>query len=381
MKRKITFDAGSNVGMRFAGNKVIEVMSGNQAEKAGVHNGWVVTKINDKITKKKSSITNILSETKIKGEKIVFEFKVPKTNANNSHHKTNRASSGPLPFPTSESWRHRPLYIRLNPMAKDQKILGRPLRETETSDDLAADEIEVNRDQAVFEFETDLFKGLAIIRIVNASNAGSDSYFTGRNRTMQTTIQGVFKKNILMKDVQTGQEFNKPFVNIPAQFVIRPVMAIIRKLSPTLEADFFCDRPYMLSPLICTAQAMHVTPSLDEAQDILEEPIEKTGLIRKKNNLNAGSFGDSRSERKSFFNQQDNLSNCSFHTGIVYTMDFYQHMFHPNTYEFNAGIRNVSLISYLNGQPMTIMAKLRDTQQYLWNFEVWHEKLLETTSD
>lgn len=66
----------------------------------------------------------------------------------------------------------------------------------------------------------------------------------------------------------------------------------------------------------------------------------------------------------------------SFQPGLVYTFDFYQHMLYPASLEFKVALGTFDLARYLNSQPILMMAKLWGSDRYLWNVELWHEKLL-----
>ena len=67
----------------------------------------------------------------------------------------------------------------------------------------------------------------------------------------------------------------------------------------------------------------------------------------------------------------------SFQPGLIYTMDFYQHMLIPATLELKIpALGTYDVARYINCQPIQMMTKLWGTKNYLWNFEAWHEKLL-----
>lgn len=45
-------------------------------------------------------------------------------------------------------------------------------------------------------------------------------------------------------------------------------------------------------------------------------------------------------------------------TGVVYTFDFYQHLYNAVTFELDLGFRKVKLADYLNHQPAQVRAVL-----------------------
>lgn len=284
---------------------------------------------------------------------------------------------------------------RANGSLQDRSLsLGKKKKKSakgETKDDdappsiLFPDSIFFNHKWAVIDFESTLFKGRAILRVKNCIKGGGGSYFKGRKRKFQMTIQGRFKRRLSMGSVVTGQEFDCRFKKLPPTWAIRSVLSVMQALSPSLQSDLTCDQPYARSAMAATVQAMSVTdPDNKKGRlpDIMEEPVENTKLIRKTNGqpINPSKRREMTSQqRKKYFSKRKNLLNSSFDPCFVYTFDFYQHMLQPSTFEFDAGvpiIGNVLLAPYLDGQPIQLMAKLVDTDDYLWNFELWHQQLI-----
>lgn len=153
------------------------------------------------------------------------------------------------------------------------------------------------------------------------------------------------------------------------------------------------DSPYAVSPLAATAQAINVSHPGSEP-DILEDV---------KEDLSAWSVvpsGMTVKVRKKYFSNLKATSRLFFDPNLVYTFDFYQHMFNPLEMELIIPLglaqKTIDLKPYLNYQPMVLMARLRQPQieakrenyydpskafterseLYFWNFEVWHEALL-----
>jgi len=70
-----------------------------------------------------------------------------------------------------------------------------------------------------------------------------------------------------------------------------------------------------------------------------------------------------------------------FSTHYVYTFDFFQHLLDVKDYSLNVGITTVSLAPSLDGQPIQLLAKVGSTNEYLWNFQLWHEDLLNDANE
>ncbi|CBN73937.1 conserved unknown protein [Ectocarpus siliculosus] len=240
-------------------------------------------------------------------------------------------------LPPEKEWPHHPIFVRLSPSVGDQVRLDG--HEPNSS-------IPVNSDDIAVPFETPLFKGRLLVRVAGLPGDGAQDYFRGKKRLMQCAVQGEFKKELPFDRVYTGQAYDRPFTQLPAKWLIRSAFSLIRRLSPALREDITGERPYMVSPLAATAQSMRAEAPGDEVA-IVGDLGEETGLLGE-------SFMDSRvpsSARKKFFNNPRNLKAYSFKPGVVYTFDFYQHLYNAVTFELDLGFRKVKLADYLNHQP------------------------------
>jgi len=220
-----------------------------------------------------------------------------------------------------------------------------------------------------FPFETNLFVGTAMFRMQGLPEASE--YFDGRSRLSSVVISGKFKEELAFADVQTGQEFCKP-VKRPSQFVLKPVVKFFRLLAPLLQI-YVGDQTYMLSPLAQTVQIMHVS----------DEPLDLTPNMEVKENFGAVELGESmsRAERKKFFSKQSNLEKFSFRTDRVYTFDFFNNKLDMENFQLRAIGQSFEVQPYLRGQPLRVLSRVfKDgdpENKYLWNFELWHEKVLD----
>ena len=121
--------------------------------------------------------------------------------------------------------------------------------------------LSINDTSQPIEFETELFKGVAMIRInlencdFTLKSSSDESYFSaGRKRKMQVCVQGRFKRPLRFDQVYSGQEFSRPLKNVPAKRLVRWGFSILKpRLPPSFRADLFCPQPYFLSPLILTS--------------------------------------------------------------------------------------------------------------------------------
>jgi len=190
---------------------------------------------------------------------------------------------------------------------------------------------------------------------------------------MQCCIQGQFKEEVAFSDVMTGQCFSRPFSNLPQKWLLKLGISIIKKLSPAFEEDILGPAPFMLSPLVATAQAFAIH---DEGKG--EEEVDvRGGEFEDDLSLLHPSFqGLTAPQRKKLFSSPQELGKYSFVPGFMYSFDFYEHLFNPSTFEFDLGFTHIDLAPYLDHQPIQIMATRKSTNQPLWCFELFHEKLV-----
>lgn len=153
--------------------------------------------------------------------------------------------SGQSPRPTSshpgpvETWRARPLVLRVacGPRAGAQESYNYP--------------------NTMFPIETDHFVGHMYFRFRNLDGEPTE-YFAGRERKLSAVVQGRVKHPIVMSSCVTGYEFDQPFQNVPATWLISAAMRFVRRIAPTIVVDILGRQPYILNPLFQTVQLLHV---------------------------------------------------------------------------------------------------------------------------
>ena len=267
-----------------------------------------------------------------------------------------RAELPYLPPPPVETWRHRPLLLRFNPLVGHGASPKQPLP--------------INAD-TVLPFETSLFKGHLHVLVRDCPGAPPSDYFAGKTRKIRFVVQGRFSHDHPMRTLLTGEEQQRPLANLPPRWVLSTIFGVVRKLSPGLKEDVQGDKPYCLSLLAATAQALRCDLPGQEPK-FLADVEEQTHLL----GAHFGTRAVPSVERKKFFSLPDNAGKYQFKSEYVYTFDFYQHMFLPTTFTLAVPIGgSFDLAKHLNGQPIHFMAK-SEAGEYLWNLELWHERLL-----
>lgn len=267
------------------------------------------------------------------------------------------------------SWPQRPLYLNAPTYAGCE--VGEP--------------IPFNSELPI-EFETRSFVGKCVLRFRGLPPPSSgpqrddarerlDAYFGKRKRRFQVVVQGRFKREYRADRLITGHEFFKPVVNLPAKYVVKTVLRLLRAMNPSINFNLFGARPHAYVSLGASAQTLRVDvpgqePDISTAQNF-EENTELFGGAFEKKHI-------APKKRRKLFASAKSAARYLFRPGPVYTFDFYQHVFDPKDYALVFGVDTlrVELARHLSHQPAQIMARALDTGDYLWCFALWHEKIL-----
>lgn len=272
-----------------------------------------------------------------------------------------------VPPPPAETWPQRPLHIVSEADYAKCEVRG---------------EARFNSEEP-FAFETPIFSGICLCRFRNLEPAPEASaergerlkaYFHKKKRTFQVIIQGQFKRELQMDTVVTGHEFSAPLVNIPGALFLKAILRVLKRMSSSIDVQIFGLRPYVYASLCGTAQAMSVDAKGEEPDITCIEGVPENCTRL------GGAFANRRravsvKKRKKMLSSSKIARNFIFNTTDVYTFDCFQHVFVPHTYELNLGFRCIDLTQHLNNQPAQIMAKTSASNEYLYCFSLWHEKL------
>ena len=236
------------------------------------------------------------------------------------------------------------------------------------------------------EFETSAFVGKCVLRFRGLPPPSSgpqrddaherlEAYFGRRKRRFQVVVQGRFKREYRADRLITGHEFFKPVVNLPAKYVVKTVLKLLRAMNPSINFNLFGARPHAYVSLGASAQTLRVDvpgeePDISTAQTFEENTDLFGGAFEKKH--------ITPKKRRKLFASAKSAARYFFRPGPVYTFDFYQHVFDPKDYALVFGVDTlrVELARHLSHQPAQIMARALDTGDYLWCFALWHEKIL-----
>ncbi|KAJ3275737.1 hypothetical protein HDV01_007204 [Terramyces sp. JEL0728] len=112
-----------------------------------------------------------------------------------------------------------------------------------------------NEDSPVY-IDNDIFAGYIVVRV--KGNSGECSkYFANRSRMFSMQVSGKFKKEFSGDDIQFGAVFDNP---IKPPYGTQIGLAVANLIDPSLKADLYCQKPWLLSPVLCSMNVISVSP-------------------------------------------------------------------------------------------------------------------------
>lgn len=276
---------------------------------------------------------------------------------NNNDEKENKTitkiySSSSNQLPPASTWKHESMYFHADP-----SVVTLPDQNKCTGQECPIG--------IPFDFESDLFKGQAMIRVrdlKSSCDVNSDKkYFHGRKRKNQIIVQGKFKEEIKCVDAISGTEFKECFATQPPKFLETLLHKIFRRISPSLDISLCGDKPKVMVNLGEAAQTISVDDD-GEQPDIRSIKLQEKG------------FADSLSKRKKVFTSLHKTdSDVVYDTKRVYTIELYYDSFDYKTYYMIlAPFLKFDMVKATGKQPFQVMARTKSDERYLWVFTMFH---------
>ncbi|KAJ3322138.1 hypothetical protein HDV06_003589 [Boothiomyces sp. JEL0866] len=175
--------------------------------------------------------------------------------------------------------------------------------------------ISPNNEDAPVYIDSDIFTGYIVVR-VKGNNGKCSKYFSNKSRMFSMQVSGKFKREFSGDDVHFGAVFDNP---IKPPYGTQIGLAVANLIDPSLKADLYSQKPWLLSPLLCSMNVISVQP-----------PAHKNGEEFGSWPWKQGFFGPS--------------------------IDF-------NTFKLSLGI-HIDINKYVNNQPIRFMAKTTDGQPF-----------------
>jgi Protein of unknown function (DUF1769) len=186
----------------------------------------------------------------------------------------------------------------------------------------------------------------------------------------------------------------RPPGKLPPKWIVNGTLNVVRFFAPLLQTSIHGPRPYSLTPLGSTPQALVISDldctSIEASQ---EEPKDGASTLLGHASSASSSLQRARYRKKHFDKMYSDNTTPSLMTEPqkVYTFEFLQHLLSFDDFSIELGslVGSVPLPNILNGQPLQIMASRKHPipkatssddkalpQNRLWSFDIWHEQLV-----
>jgi len=264
-------------------------------------------------------------------------------------------------LPDVSSWKYRPVFIQ-------------PVGDTHCP---GLNEKESMPIGVPFDFETNLFKGKIMIRL-RCGNCDDDEKrdaFMKASKLkiqLQIVIQGMFKKAIKMNNVWFGDIYDKKLKLTPPPRIASIMHTLFSKLAPGIILDFFSDRPKVLALLGSCCHSV----SVDEFGS---EP-DMTALELPENTFMSSNLESSKLRKKSLGDIRK-ASQYTYRTDKVYTFNNIDEVVDIANFRLRLPFASIDIAKIIGNQPISLRAltNAEDSQESLFFFRVWHERILKTT--
>ncbi|CAB9497488.1 expressed unknown protein [Seminavis robusta] len=254
----------------------------------------------------------------------------------------------------------------------------------------------------VTDFETPLFEGSLLVRLRHVDGGATNTdpktmeyddnvgYFAGLNRRYQVVIRGKFKSEIPYTDLFAGMVMNRPYGRLPPKWIMKGAIKVLSFFAPQLQVELDGPRPKTMAPLGSTPQALivqEVGPNdvLAPLDGEVEEPVRAAQTLLGVACPGATSLQRARGRKKAFdklFSSKTRGPMTKTDTGskeTYYTFEFLQHLVNFQDFSVELGnlLGSIPIAPIFAGAPIPIMAMVKEGEQKLWSFDLWHQSLVE----
>lgn len=245
-------------------------------------------------------------------------------------------------------------------------------------------QISVNNEQNPFEIDSAHFRGKVVVRVKTKKPL---EYFKNKSRNFSIQFSGQFKQQQPADDLVFGAVFDR---KISAPYGASLAMTFANYIDPSLKSDLYCSKPWLLSPLVCAMNTLNIkriseTRNIttldhgvvgnentlvdilaDDLPPLLKEDISwpwvnGKELVEDTTALNKNKL--SASERRIHFTAASELKATTVGPEMLITGDFFGPVVDFNQFCVNLGPFSFDISSYVEGQPITFVAKSKSTDQ------------------
>jgi len=165
------------------------------------------------------------------------------------------------------------------------------------------------------------------------------------------------------------------------KWLMKSMRWMLKSLSPAMKETVDGEgNKIVMCPVVATAQRLSIKNVGDKsAMNFNCDAVEEDCLFLGENFAarNKPTVSISSELRKKLMCGKE-LDKHYFETDKEYTFEFYNHLFDPKSFHMNlAGLSTLDVVSVIGQQPIRLMAKLFDRDDYLWDLELWNSRVFE----
>ncbi|KAA6424912.1 MAG: hypothetical protein FRX49_05086 [Trebouxia sp. A1-2] len=239
----------------------------------------------------------------------------------------------------------------------------RQVSDLQLTDNSDPDRIATNTGRPIY-FDGNLFTGCAMLWTKGVPSQ-PEHLFHGQRRKSSITVQGRFKRPVVMSHLVTGPE-TYSLQHLSLAFHNIACLQIASRISPQMKFGP-PSRPFLQVPVMSLSQKVIVSEPGDEPQ--------LAGRTEQGAELYKAILEDTGGENSWEFKKSPLNKEKVFDMGHIWTFHMHQHIVDLSTFNMQI-LKQFDITHYLNGQPLQSMIKDRATGEYVVSFEVWHEKLI-----
>lgn len=238
--------------------------------------------------------------------------------------------------------------------------------------------VNVNDDYYPMLINSPHFTGRLVVRVRDYKGPAPEGrkpvhnteYFHGRRRKFSIQMEGRFKQAVTADDVYFGVDFDE-LLPIPSVFNVG--MAAARVIDPAITVETSEERPYIMSPLVCSLNSFSIKQAPDAGQATVDPDVPLplgdyvlggSRALEEDTRLQISSPKSNTSmsykDRRKYFLDKTARQQFIFTPDYVYGMDFYFPHMDFNTFRLKLGV-HINVKKYLGTVPIRYVCRQMGT--------------------
>jgi len=134
----------------------------------------------------------------------------------------------------------------------------------------------------------------------------------------------------------------------------------------------------VMCPVVATAQRLAIKELGDKsAINFNNDGVEEDCVCLGEKFVSKGGLSVNSEQRKKKMCTKE-IDKHYFEVDKLYTFEFYNHIFDPASFHMNiVGMTTFDVVNVIGQQPVRLMAKVVDGEDYLWDLELWNSRVFQ----